>query len=1066
MAAPIGALRAELSIDYAQFEQDLAKAEKAVAGFSRKCQAIGRELRNVGVTLTAALTVPILMFARTASRSAAEARDAFAQVEQAVTSMGGAAGRTAPQLQQAAKDLQRLSTFDDDDILRNVTANMLTFGQVAGEQFDRAQRAAVDIATRLQSELQPAALMVGKALNDPIRGLTAMRRVGIQFTADQEAMIRGFVETNNLAAAQGVMLDELERQFGGAGQAARDAVPGSDAIDAWREFQETFGDVVLDILDRLAPVAQAVMDAFSGMSKGMQQAIVVATLAAAALGPILAIAGQLAIWIGALGPLWQGMAVGIQTAMAAAGITSWATAIGALIGSLARLAGIWGLVIAAVWPFRKAITDAVESVAAVVGDQLWPALRDFGTAVSSVFQSLQSGPVGEFVGFMGWAVAELAGLFTRIAGTVIVRALTVIVRAVGGTVQVIADLFRVLGALITGDFSGALEAGKDLVGNWSRNVLEIMNAVVPGAREAVKAVAGDVQQYLGDRISGTLEWIKQRFPLLVTVVRVTAVSATAWARRLYEGIKTWIQDNLGPLIRWAQRQITRLNNLFDRIRRRQADLRARDAEAEPTAAPASTGGAGVDLDAADTAGGGGGGGGGASRAADRVDQARERLTEGLERLNEAVSHAADQRAMPRVMEQARDMRADLADLAAEARAAGVDMAGFDASIRALGDGIDALERAGLAREAAAFRREVEETGQAVSDFGRGDLPPLEAALRRVDERYAGLREELTDLIAENRVLAESNEDAARTMAALEGQLADLAKAHAAAAAAARAQHMAEQGIADLRARADMLATEQDISDLREARGEGAAIGSYMQDLRATEQALERDRIRAQLRLAELEAARDEARRTGDVQEAARLDGLVARQAELYALVEDTTAEQIVGAERVRAAFSRFVDDLTDNLTDAVMNWKGDLEGLGDILIQLVRDALIRPAMERITGGLGGVLQSLLPRFGGFFSKGGDLRAGEWGITGENGPEPFFAGTRTTIEPNSVLGASAMRETQNGGGQIIVDARGAGPREIDQLRNMFDSFMSNRDRIIWDTVNEGFMRDKIAKPSFK
>ena len=181
MAAVIGSLRADLSASVAQFEDDMGKASKAVEAFGKRAANVSKSLTDVGARMTLAITAPFLALAVTSAKAAAESRDAIAQVESRLESMGAASGKTSEQLQESAKSLQRLSTYDDDDILRNVTSAMLTFGNVSGEQFDRAQRAAVDMATSLQMQLQPAAVMIGKAMNDPVKGITAMGRAGIQF---------------------------------------------------------------------------------------------------------------------------------------------------------------------------------------------------------------------------------------------------------------------------------------------------------------------------------------------------------------------------------------------------------------------------------------------------------------------------------------------------------------------------------------------------------------------------------------------------------------------------------------------------------------------------------------------------------------------------------------------------------------------------------------------------------------------------------------------------------------------------------------------------------------------
>src|SRR5688572_5796406 len=152
MAAVIGALRADLSASVAQFEQDMGRAAVAVRNFGKQAAAVSRNLEAAGQRMTLAITAPFIALAITSAKAAAESRDAIAQVESRLASMGNASGKTKEQLLASAAALQRLSTYDDDDILRNSTNALLTFGNVSGDVFDRAQRAALDMATSLKME--------------------------------------------------------------------------------------------------------------------------------------------------------------------------------------------------------------------------------------------------------------------------------------------------------------------------------------------------------------------------------------------------------------------------------------------------------------------------------------------------------------------------------------------------------------------------------------------------------------------------------------------------------------------------------------------------------------------------------------------------------------------------------------------------------------------------------------------------------------------------------------------------------------------------------------------------
>src|SRR5690606_28126838 len=99
MAAVIGALRADLSASVAKFETDMGRAAQAVEAFGRRTQRIAQNLEAAGARMTMAITAPFVALGITASRAAAESRDAIAQVEARLASMGDASGKTADELE-------------------------------------------------------------------------------------------------------------------------------------------------------------------------------------------------------------------------------------------------------------------------------------------------------------------------------------------------------------------------------------------------------------------------------------------------------------------------------------------------------------------------------------------------------------------------------------------------------------------------------------------------------------------------------------------------------------------------------------------------------------------------------------------------------------------------------------------------------------------------------------------------------------------------------------------------------------------------------------------------------
>lgn len=319
MASLLASLLIKLGLDAGELRSGLSVAERDLQKATKRIERIGNSMVNTGKQLSMAVTLPMLAIGAAAVNGALEQRAAIAQVETALTSMGNVAGRTSEQLAKNADALEMNSLVDADVILTKVTANLLTFGNVAGEVFDRAQQSAIDMAQRLGSDPQAAAIMLGKALNDPIKGITALTRVGVQFTAAQKAQIEAFVKTGQVAKAQGVILSEVERQFAGAAKAAAETSPWRQATVAINQTADAFGEALLPIIPPVTDALIAVAQAFGNLSPGMQQTVLIAAAVAAAFGPILVGAGQLTIALASqLGPAL----VAYRANLAAAAATS------------------------------------------------------------------------------------------------------------------------------------------------------------------------------------------------------------------------------------------------------------------------------------------------------------------------------------------------------------------------------------------------------------------------------------------------------------------------------------------------------------------------------------------------------------------------------------------------------------------------------------------------------------------------------------------------------------------------------------------------------------------------
>jgi len=319
------------------FGANTKELDKALDGATKRLRDTAGRMNDLGKTLSIGLTAPIAAFGAIATKNAVDSAKAIAQVEAAVQSTGGAAGRSVAQLEEMAAGLQRISLYDDDQILKEVTANLLTFTKVTGTQFDKAQVAILNLSTRLGTDLTSASVQVGKALNDPIKGVTALGRAGVQFTAQQKEQIAALVESGDVAGAQTIILQELETQFGGAAEAAANVDPYTQLANEVGNLSEDFGAIINDALKPFVGFVRQVVDSIKGWSDETKTTVLVIGGLLALLGPtLIAVAGLINAYTTIKGALLAAKTaqVGLNLSILANPYVAAAAAVGVLVGAM------------------------------------------------------------------------------------------------------------------------------------------------------------------------------------------------------------------------------------------------------------------------------------------------------------------------------------------------------------------------------------------------------------------------------------------------------------------------------------------------------------------------------------------------------------------------------------------------------------------------------------------------------------------------------------------------------------------------------------------------------------
>jgi acid phosphatase family membrane protein YuiD len=172
-----------------------------------------------------------------------------------IKSTGGAANVTAGQVGNLASSISNKTGIDDETIQSGQNM-LLTFTKVRNEAgkgndiFNQSTKTLVDMSAALGSDPQKAAVQLGKALNDPVKGVSALSKVGVSFDDAQKKRIKGFVKEGKTASAQKLILRELNREFGGSAKAQ--ATSADKLKVAYGNLQENVGKKLAPGLEKVS----------------------------------------------------------------------------------------------------------------------------------------------------------------------------------------------------------------------------------------------------------------------------------------------------------------------------------------------------------------------------------------------------------------------------------------------------------------------------------------------------------------------------------------------------------------------------------------------------------------------------------------------------------------------------------------------------------------------------------------------------------------------------------------------------------------------------------------------
>lgn len=505
----------EVKIEFLGDASDLNRATKSASDdLSRFSKHAGVTAGVTGAAVSAGINAAAAgarALAGVVGSSLKEAEDA-AQVTRVQAKLlettGNAAKVTSKQLDSYATSLSNMTGIDDELIAAGQNV-LLTFRNVRNEQgkgnniFDRATKAGLDLSAVLGTDLKAANIQLGKALQDPIKGTTALGRAGVQFTKTQKDQIKALVEAGDVLGAQKIILGEVEQQVGGAAEA--NATATMKLTEAWDNTKEALGTTILPaftaltdyLVGTLLPVVQELVGEW-GPKIGNFFAMIGEAFAQGFKGDTVAGLDGIA---GAMQRVGEAVGKGFDVAVAllkdlgkwaqenkdalqvaAAGLSAMAGAMvaigaankaGSAVQSVAQAVmgigaglGPWGLL---------AVAIIAIGAAAYVAYQKFPAFKE---AVDATWQALQDG-AHAVVDFL---TGVFAPAWNQVSDEVI------------GAGQAIAEFFTALWQEV---LQPLFEAGIAVISAawrlWGDNLISIAQAVWQYIRDIIEAALRIIQ---------------------------------------------------------------------------------------------------------------------------------------------------------------------------------------------------------------------------------------------------------------------------------------------------------------------------------------------------------------------------------------------------------------------------------------------------------------------------------------------------------------------------------------------------------------------------------------------
>lgn len=501
--------------------QGMSGVQKAAAG-----------VRKAALPAAAALTA-IGAGAMSSVKAAEEAASANAALSQVFKSMG-LEDQTQAALDYADALSKQIGV--DDEVIKGAQTKLATFSEVAKNAtlMGEATKTAADLAAAGFGSMDQASVMLGKALQDPTKGMTALSRVGVTFTDQQKEQIKAMQKSGDIAGAQAIIMKALKTQVGGV--AEESATTSSKMSVAFGEVSEAVGGMLVPAFEKLAPL-------LAGFATWAQEHSTLLTVIAGVIGvfaaAILVANAAMAAW---------SVITGIWTA-----VTAVATVVGGAFSAviLALTAPITWIILAIIALVAVVVLlwknwDTVTAALGAAWDWLWAKAVAVFNALKAFFGAVWNGIKAAIVAVWNGIKAYFSAVWNGIL--TVVRTYLNLVRAyistVLGAIKAIfqnawngiktaaSAAFGLIKTAVSKGISGVLDLVRKLpgqilgaLGNFGSLLYDKGRSLISGLIDGIKSMAGRVAGAIGDFLNPFSASVSMASARTYTAPSVTSMSA-------------------------------------------------------------------------------------------------------------------------------------------------------------------------------------------------------------------------------------------------------------------------------------------------------------------------------------------------------------------------------------------------------------------------------------------------------------------------------------------------------------------------------------------------------------